>query len=376
MAGIGQHLQAARGWLADLEANSPFISGFATRFAGRREADPIVARTGILIWGLGGAMAIFVLIWAELSDFHLDRPKMAGLVALSGTVAITSLWVRRHLALQLQPMLVEAYTQISSISCIAVLASYEIGSLDVPYRDSLLAQIDRALGFDWIAVTLVVARYEWLQSLLRFAYQSFVWQPLAVIGLLALSGAHRRLQVFMLAWVVALAIALAGLAVAPAQTAWIYFGAHAALPDLGAQVGTAQSTALETLRAGGLRNLLNQPFEGIVAFPSFHTVGALLFAWALWGYAWLRWPAVALNSLMILATPVIGAHYFIDTIAGAGVALAALKLALWMTSLVSLSSRAEYESSSNLLITPDAANRELDARSSIPELTASRASGL
>ena len=332
MARLSQHLQAARGWLADLEANSPFISEFASRFAGRREADPVVVRCSILIWTFGGAMAIFVLIWAALSDFHVDRAKMAGLAALSVTVAISCWWVRRQLALQLQPMLVEAYTQISSISCIAVLASYEIGSLDVPYQDALLAKIDRALGFDWVAVTLLVARHEWLQGLLHFAYQSFVWQPFVVITLLALSGAHRRLQVFMLTWVIALAIALAGLALAPAQTAWIHFGANVALPDLAAQVGTAQSTTLEALRAGGLRNLMNEPFEGIVAFPSFHTVGAVLYVWALW--ARLRLPAVTLNGLMVLATPVIGAHYFIDVFAGVGVALTALSLAQWMAGAI------------------------------------------
>ena len=361
MARLRQHLHAARGWLADLEANSPFISEFASRFAGRREADPVVVRSSFLIWALGAAMGGFVVVWSALSDFYVDRPKMAGLVALSVTVAIACLWVRRQLGLQLQPMLVEAYTQISSISCLAVLASYEIGSLDVAYQDALLAQIDRALGFDWVAVTLLVARHEWLQALLRFGYQSFVWQSFVVIALLALSGAHRRLQLFMLAWIVALAMALAGLALAPAQTAWIHFGAHIPLPDLAAQVGKAQSTTLETLRAGGLRNLLNEPFEGIVAFPSFHTVGAILYVWALWGFVRLRWPAVALNGLMILATPVIGAHYFIDTVAGAGVALAALILAQWITgALVSSWAAANHPASSyDPAIAKDAAGREL-----------------
>ena len=355
MARFSQYLQATRSWLADLEANSPLISEIASRFAGRREPDPVVVRSSILIWALGGAMSIFVLIWAALSDFHVDRPKMAGLVALSTAVAIICWWVRREFALQIQPMLVETYTQISSISCLAVLASYEIGSLDVPYQDALLAEIDRMLGFDWVAVTLLVARHEWLQGLLRFAYQSFVWQPFVVIALLALSGAHRRLQLFMLAWVVALAITLGGLALAPAQTAWVHFGAHVALPDLAAQVGTAQSTTLEALRAGGLRNLLNEPFEGIVAFPSFHTVGAVLYVWALWGFGRLRWPAVALNGLMILATPVIGAHYFIDTFAGAGVAVTALILAHWVAgALAAPSSRSALHRSPipQLLRTP------------------------
>src|SRR5439155_11347556 len=100
MARLSQYLQTARGRLADLEANSPVISDFASRFAGRREADPVVVRSSILIWTLGGAMAIFVLIWAAVSDFHVDRPKMAGLVILSATVAIVCWWVRRELALQ------------------------------------------------------------------------------------------------------------------------------------------------------------------------------------------------------------------------------------------------------------------------------------
>ena len=82
-------------------------------------------------------------------------------------------------------------------------------------------------------------------------------------------GADRgELHPAVLAWVVALTITLGGLALAPARTAWVYFGAHAALPDLAAQVGTAQSMTLAALRAGGLRNLLSDPIEGIVALPS------------------------------------------------------------------------------------------------------------
>src|SRR5262245_33711957 len=116
MAGLRQFVQAARGGLAALEANSPSVSRFAKRFAGRCDADPIVVRGSVLIWGLGGAMAAFVLSWAGLSDFHVDGPKMTALVALSATVAIGAFWVRRHLGLQVQPMLVEAYTQFFFIS--------------------------------------------------------------------------------------------------------------------------------------------------------------------------------------------------------------------------------------------------------------------
>jgi membrane-associated phospholipid phosphatase len=220
--------------------------------------------------------------------------------------------------------MVESSLQMLSISCIAELASYEIGSLSAPYQDTLLTELDQSLGLDWIALAQLVAKHEWLSGVLRFAYQSFAWQPFAVIAVLSLSGAHRRLQLFMLGWVLALVITLPGLAIAPAQTPWVHFGSDGPIPDLAAQVGQAQSITLEALRAGKMRNLLSDPFEGIVAFPSFHTAGALLYLWAVWEIIWLRWGAVLLNVLMIIATPVIGAHYFVDVIAGAVVAIAAL----------------------------------------------------
>ena len=41
----------------------------------------------------------------------------------------------------------------------------------------------------------------------------------------------------------------------------------------------------------------------------------------------LRWPAVGLNVWMIVATPVLGAHYFIDVIGGAVLAGVSIALA-------------------------------------------------
>lgn len=223
---------------------------------------------------------------------------------------------------------IEATAQLFFVSVAAVLASYLLGSVGTPWADPWLVRFDQAMGFDWVGVNRFATAHLWITWLLRASYQTFVWQPFVVLVLLAFRMSHRRLQMFLLAWTLAMIFTLVGLAIALAQTAYIFHGvAQGPLPDLSAEIGKAQFTTLEALRAGGLRNLLDQDFEGIVAFPSFHTSGAIVFVWALWPLAWVRWPALALNALMIASVPVIGAHYLIDVLAGILVAVLALTMA-------------------------------------------------
>ena len=64
--------------------------------------------------------------------------------------------------------------------------------------------------------------------------------------------------------------------------------------------------------------------RGLITFPSFHAALGVIFARAFWSVPWLRWPALAVNLLMIAATPVNGGHYFVDVAAGGAVACVAI----------------------------------------------------
>ena len=228
--------------------------------------------------------------------------------------------------MQTPPALVETVTQFAFVSVVSVLVSYLLASTGAPWADPWLDRFDRAIGFDWVGVNRYVAGHPWLAWALRAGYQSFVWQPLVVIALLSFQMSHRLLQLFMIAWTLSLIVTLLGLAAAPAQSAYIFYGAtQSGLPDLSAHVSNSQFSTLESLRSGGMRNLLDDELFGLVTFPSFHTAGAILFAWALWPLRWLRWLAIFLNALMIAAVPVIGAHYLVDVFAGLLVALAAIQ---------------------------------------------------
>ena len=95
---------------------------------------------------------------------------------------------------------------------------------------------------------------------------------------------------------------------------------YAALP---VDVYTPART-LDALRSGGLKIIRLDNLEGLIAFPSFHTAASILYGWALWPIRFIRWPMAALNLAIISTTPVCGAHYAIDVIAGAAVAFAAI----------------------------------------------------
>jgi membrane-associated phospholipid phosphatase len=87
---------------------------------------------------------------------------------------------------------------------------------------------------------------------------------------------------------------------------------------------------LEALRAGTLHSIKLDNLEGLVTFPSFHTAGALMFIWALRTVPFVRWPAIALNIALIAATPIDGAHYFVDLVGGAAVAIATIAVSDWL----------------------------------------------
>ncbi|WP_354135709.1 phosphatase PAP2 family protein [Bradyrhizobium sp. LB11.1] len=65
---------------------------------------------------------------------------------------------------------------------------------------------------------------------------------------------------------------------------------------------------------------------GVVTFPSFHAAAAVLALWAWWGVWWMRPWAFMMSATMLIATPLVGGHYFVDTFAGIAIASVAIIL--------------------------------------------------
>lgn len=215
--------------------------------------------------------------------------------------------------------------QIILICAIVGPLSYVAAKLNWPLADQALLAIDRTLGLDPEPIARYVNDHPWLASCLARAYGLIKFPLLGVPVVLALTARYVRLQLFMLAMSLALAVTITISAVVPAIGT--YYALHlpaAHVPEINTAVYAGQLRDMLALRDGSLHQLQLYSLSGIVSFPSFHAASAVLYMWALWPVRWLGGIAAALNLLMIAATPVIGAHYIIDVAAGVGLAAASI----------------------------------------------------
>ena len=74
---------------------------------------------------------------------------------------------------------------------------------------------------------------------------------------------------------------------------------------------------------------------GVISFPSFHTVMALAYAYAMRKTGAVGWFIAATNFVMLFSIPFYGGHYLVDMIAGAGVTALAIVAVKTATALAS-----------------------------------------
>lgn len=197
----------------------------------------------------------------------------------------------------------------------------------LPLADARLAGWDSALGLDWLGYMLWLDRHPILLQAMDWAYGGLIaYSAAAFVLLLLLVGVGRAREFVLLFLLTALAASTIGLFF-PALAAMKYY---APAPDLFESIrpnlGTYHVAKLERLRtlAAPMLDLRNMP--GLTTFPSFHTAMGVLVVWCARGSRPMFVPMLLLNTLMIASTPAFGSHYFVDVLAGIGLAAAAVLL--------------------------------------------------
>jgi len=191
--------------------------------------------------------------------------------------------------------------------------SYIATRTHFPLQDALFMRLDGALGFTWGGWVEFWLAHPLLLAVQQFAYDSSYWQPLLYVPFFALFAPRGRNGEFLTAILLGL-------------TATILV--YTVLPSLGpadmAGLKAPSGEIIRTLRTGSSGPY---PYFGIIAFPSFHTVMALLFIAAHRGNP-VTFPLVlAFNLVMLTAIPYSGDHYLTDMIAGGVIALGAFAAA-------------------------------------------------
>jgi PAP2 superfamily protein len=215
--------------------------------------------------------------------------------------------------------------QLVLITAIMAPLTYIAASTNLPMQDANLLAIDRALGLNWVVYVDFVEDHPTLAAFLNVGYNMIRWPIFAIPVVLAAIGAYRRVEEFAFAFGAALAVTTVLSALVPAIVVYQQIGLDpTSLQHINPGAYLDQLRDLPPTREGVLRHLEPLGLGGIVTFPSFHTASSVLDVWALWPARWFRPIVLAVNGLMLAATPVNGGHYFVDLIAGMAIAVLAI----------------------------------------------------
>ena len=246
-----------------------------------------------------GPMAIgFVLVFAMILPLvlYLNEKKKAYLL----DAVLTILWAPFLYILLRYPVAIAA----------------RLGK-GIELQDANFAHLDRLVGVSVPALMAWSSRH-WLGVMANKSYN--ILPPLLVLSILlpVVAGKVKHAQQFLTANLAAFALGLPLFALLPAVGPW--YGYHLPVEPAFA---ACQAALLEIRKPG---QYLFQS-AGIVCFPSFHAIWAILCAQALWGIRPLRIPVAVLSGMIVFSTMSTGWHYFCDVLAGAVVAALAIVIA-------------------------------------------------
>ena len=242
-----------------------------------------------------------------------------GIAAIGGYIRQTKDAPRIALAL-IGTAIFSGFTAVSSVFIFALFP------LPNPLIDPALIELDAILGYDWSALVSWLAGYPGLSMVLGYVYHSSLIQILLTIVLLAALSReivlHRFLFVGILTLILAVAIWWLAPSVGPSGFQSI---SEADRLATGLYFNPAYGAYLRDLVEVGPRVISPEVVTGVVAFPSYHMIMALMVVWFTRGtFAFL--PALGTNIAMVPATLTHGGHHLIDLIAG----LAVFAFAVWI----------------------------------------------
>jgi len=199
---------------------------------------------------------------------------------------------------------------------LALIPMYALARRQVNLADTTLARMDAQLGFEVPVALQLVRRWPLLRRSQEIAYVALL--PLMGLAIIVppLAGAMRRAKEFVVGTVVAGIISFSLFGIVQAIGPWsIYpYEPHAAQAEV-------QRVFLSLKQPGDYHFDLNH-VEGLISFPSFHTILAVLSAYALWPVRKLRWPAALIAGAVVVSTVTTGWHYVVDTYVGLAISVA------------------------------------------------------
>jgi membrane-associated phospholipid phosphatase len=250
----------------------------------------------------------FCVLAAPPGAMKSAQPFILTVLLLTGPLLVpAALFHERHKLDRRDAALMLPWTLL--IAMLIVQAAPTTATFAYPLRDGLWRSLDAHLGINVPAIVAFAQRHRVINTLLFDSY-AFALHPLILCAILipTLLGKREAAQRFVLVNAFSFVLALPIMIFLPAVGPWVGWDFP---PDKLQQ--SCQAT-IYALRQGSL--IIKDSFGGIVCLPSFHTFWAVVSAHTLYGFRFLRYPAIVAATLITISTVTTGWHYGVDVIAG------------------------------------------------------------
>jgi hypothetical protein len=194
-----------------------------------------------------------------------------------------------------------------------------------PRVDGVLAAADRAIGVDWPAMMAWAASHPWINVVLLIGYSSMLPQLALLVVVTGLWGQSERIYALCIAVAAAAAMSITVFTLFPSFGAFSVY----ALPShvtrhLIVALDARYANSLIAMLAHGPGHISAMSMKGLIGFPSYHAALAMIVLWYAREIPVVRWIALVLNAIVLIATPIQGGHDVVDVLAGAAVTAAAI----------------------------------------------------
>ncbi len=289
------------------------------------------ARTSWLLLAITGAAAYADLLGLGVT---IEGGRIALTIALIAFFLAASFFYLRIRPDRRLAVVTAATAFILAFAATTGVLTYPAAATGAAPRDEIFMAFEHLIGIDWRALVDAMTANPSVNTCLTLAYLTSLPQIPITILVLGFTDRHERLAVYLSLLPVTLLCTILLFALAPAfgpipsyridgeLFARLGFGGKSFIPDFAA------------LRQGRFTDFDLARMEGVVTFPSFHCVLAVLTAWALAPVRFIGVVAIILNAIVVTSTVPVGGHYIADVAAGLAIGFAGLLLSARMTSRV------------------------------------------
>ncbi len=274
------------------------------------------------------AAAAIDLVLIAVKGVRIDLPAYGAIIALvAGLMAVGTFYRRSGRSQRIGAATVCAALFIFFSLCLSTFNTLLLPLWREPIDVGLNA-VDQVFGYHWPAMIEWAGQHPTVNMVLRVAYMSTIPQFAALVVILGFAGRLRELHVLITAVTITATFTICFWGLFPSLGAKSLYDLPMAMEALASPVvDTAYGDHMVAMSREGPGFISPKQIKGLVAFPSYHIVLALIAITAARSIRWLFPVYLVLNLLIMPGIFLHGGHHLIDLPAGLVVAVVGIAIA-------------------------------------------------